>query len=125
MIRLAVVPVITGDPAKPADLPSFLPDRQLLDTIATDLDARRVLGTRLIVEPPFYQRITAEVVCTAAPRADADRVRADAACGAVPLPAPARGRPGRDRVAVRADRRGGRAAGPARAASPASRRSRR
>jgi predicted phage baseplate assembly protein len=78
VIRLAVVPVITGDPAKPADLPSFLPDRQLLATIADDLDTRRVLGTRLIVEPPFYQRITAEARCTAAPRADADRVQDDA-----------------------------------------------
>jgi predicted phage baseplate assembly protein len=78
VIRLAVVPVITGDPGLPADLSSYLPDAELLERISTDLDARRVLGTRLIVEAPFYQRITAEARCTAGPRADRARVQADA-----------------------------------------------
>ena len=77
-IRLAVVPVITGDPERPASWESFQPDEQLLDHVAEDLDGRRVLGTRLSVEAPFYQRVTAEARCTAAPRADADRVRSDA-----------------------------------------------
>jgi predicted phage baseplate assembly protein len=78
VIRLAVVPVVSGDPGRPADLSTFLPDPQLLARISADLDARRVLGTRLIVEAPFYQRITAEARCTAAPRADVARVQDDA-----------------------------------------------
>jgi predicted phage baseplate assembly protein len=75
VIRLAVVPVITGDPGRPAELPSFLPDAQLLRRISDELDARRVLGTRLIVEPPYYQRITAECRVKAGPRADPERVQ--------------------------------------------------
>jgi predicted phage baseplate assembly protein len=73
-----VVPAIGGDPERPAELSSFLPDPELLQRIEEDLDSRRVLGTRLIIEPPFYQRITAEARCIAAPRADAGRVQGDA-----------------------------------------------
>jgi predicted phage baseplate assembly protein len=79
VIRLAVVPVVTGDPGRPGELEGFLPTPELLARVAEYLDERRMLGTRLIVEPPFYQRVSAEVRVRLDPRADADRVRAQAA----------------------------------------------
>lgn len=78
VIRLAVVPEIPGDPEKPTDFKAFLPGRDLLENIADYLDERRMLGTRLIVEPPFYLRITAEARLRPGPRADAERVEAAA-----------------------------------------------
>lgn len=78
VIRLAVVPAISGDPGGPAELAAFLPGAGLLARVAEDLDARRVLGTRIIVEPPFYQRITAAARVRRGPNADPERVQRDA-----------------------------------------------
>jgi predicted phage baseplate assembly protein len=50
----------------------------LLTTVAEYLDERRMLGTRLIVEPPFYQRVTVEAKVRLNPRAEAERVRTEA-----------------------------------------------
>jgi predicted phage baseplate assembly protein len=78
VIRLAVVPAISGDPGQPAALDAFLPSNGLLTTVAEFLDERRMLGTRLIVEAPFYQGVTVEAKIRLNPRAEAERVRTEA-----------------------------------------------
>jgi predicted phage baseplate assembly protein len=78
VIRLALVPVITGDPGGPAPIEAFLPNAELLERITAYLDERRMLGTRLIVEPPFYERITVLARVRLDPRADTERVHARA-----------------------------------------------
>ena len=78
VIRLAVVPSISGDPGRPVEIEAYLPPSDLLARVAEFLDERRMLGTRLIVEPPFYQRVSVEAKVRLDARADADRVRQQA-----------------------------------------------
>ncbi len=74
VIRLAVLPVLSGDPAQPGELRDWAPPPDLLARVASDLDSRRVLGTRLIVESPFFQPVTAVARLVVRPGADPERV---------------------------------------------------
>lgn len=56
----------------------LLPIESTLDAIATRLDAARVIGSDVHVEPPTYQGVTVVARLRASPRADPDRVRGDA-----------------------------------------------
>jgi predicted phage baseplate assembly protein len=58
------------------------PSADLLERVAAYLDERRVLGTRLIVEPPRYRGVTVVAHLHAQPGSDPVRVR-KAAIGAV------------------------------------------
>ncbi|BFO14755.1 hypothetical protein SHKM778_11430 [Streptomyces sp. KM77-8] len=49
----------------------------MLAAITASLDERRLIGTRLVVEPPVYQGVTVVARLSAAP-GDTDRVRAAA-----------------------------------------------
>jgi predicted phage baseplate assembly protein len=75
-VRLLVVPKVTADGT------GVLPDEELrrpsaglLQRIATQLDARRLVGTRLLVAPPEYQGVTvvAQLRARAADRIDEAR----------------------------------------------------
>jgi predicted phage baseplate assembly protein len=82
-VRLYVVPrVVTDDVGRIAfdDLRS--PPRELLRRISDHLDQRRLVGTRLVVEPPFYQGVTVVARVTAGPDARTDQVQ-DAALRAL------------------------------------------
>ena len=73
-VRVLVVPeVVRG--AEPLQIDQLAPDPQMLETIAAHLDERRQIGTRLIVEPPRYQGVTAVARLVARPGATAARVR--------------------------------------------------
>jgi len=56
----------------------LLPSDASLAAIAERLEAARIIGAVVHVEPPTYQGVTVVARLRAAPRADPDRVRADA-----------------------------------------------
>ncbi|GEC09581.1 putative baseplate assembly protein [Streptomyces spinoverrucosus] len=56
----------------------LLPAEETLTRIAARLDACRLIGTRVLIEPPLYRGVTVVVRLTAATGADAARVTDDA-----------------------------------------------
>ncbi|PPK68456.1 putative baseplate assembly protein [Actinokineospora auranticolor] len=57
--RVLVVPHATPDtPGGPLRFEQLIPTDDMLAAIATHLDERRLIGTRVQVEPPFYQGVT-------------------------------------------------------------------
>ncbi|MDH6108473.1 putative phage baseplate assembly protein [Kitasatospora sp. MAP12-15] len=73
-VRVLVVPDAVADDGDRLRLEQLIPGEQLLSAIASALDERRLIGTRLVVQPPDYQGVT--VVARLATRSpDADRVR--------------------------------------------------
>ena len=82
-VRLLVVPrVVTDDLGRIAFDDLRTPPRELLRRISDHLDRRRLVGTRLVVEPPFYQGVTAVARVTAGPDVRAEAVQ-DAALRAL------------------------------------------
>ncbi|MFD8980874.1 putative baseplate assembly protein [Streptomyces sp. NPDC059564] len=80
-VRVLVVPDAVADEGDRLRFEQLIPSDQVLTAITTTLDERRLIGTRLLVEPPVYQGVTV-VARLSAPEADADRVR-DAALAAL------------------------------------------
>jgi predicted phage baseplate assembly protein len=84
-VRVLVVPDAVPDAvADDGDRLRFeqlIPSDQVLAAITESLDERRLLGTRLVVEPPVYQGVTVVARLATAP-GDTDRVR-DAALAAL------------------------------------------
>ena len=56
----------------------LVPTEELLARIADHLDRIRVIGTRLVIEPPTYQGVTVVAQLRAHPRASIARIREDA-----------------------------------------------
>lgn len=77
-VRVLVVPDAVADEGEGDRLrfEQLIPSEQILAAITARLDERRLLGTRLVVEPPVYQGVT--VVARIVTAGDADRVRQDA-----------------------------------------------
>lgn len=81
-VRVLVVPDAVADEGDDRlRFEQMIPSDQVLTAITTTLDERRLIGTRLVVEPPVYQGVTV-VARLSAPAGDADRVR-DAALAAL------------------------------------------
>jgi predicted phage baseplate assembly protein len=78
VLRLVVVPSLPGEPSQPVPFVALQPRPEVLATIANHLDERRVLGTRLVVEPPAYRWVRAVATVRLGPLADPDRVIQDA-----------------------------------------------
>jgi predicted phage baseplate assembly protein len=93
VIRVVLVPAWTGDPTQPPAPGEFRPSNELLARVAADLDDRRILGTRLIVSPPHYQWVSAEVAVRIQPGADAARIGRDAVATLYSYLHPLRGGP--------------------------------
>ncbi len=73
-VRVLVVPDAVADEGDRLRFEQLIPGEQMLSAIATALDERRLIGTRLVVQPPDYQGVT--VVARLVTRSpDADRVR--------------------------------------------------
>jgi predicted phage baseplate assembly protein len=72
VVRVLVVPAVGDDTGRLA-FEELVPSEEMLQSIAAHLDARRLIGTRLVVEPPFYQGIKA--VARLRPRDHVDRTR--------------------------------------------------
>jgi predicted phage baseplate assembly protein len=73
-VRVLIVPEAVADEGDRLRFEQLVPSAELLAAIAGHLDERRLIGTRLVVEPPYYQGVTvvAQVLTTGA---DADQVR--------------------------------------------------
>jgi predicted phage baseplate assembly protein len=78
VVRLVVLPSLPGEPSVPVPFVALQPRPELLAKIAEYLDERRVLGTRLLVEPPAYRWIRAVTTVRLGPLADPERVTRDA-----------------------------------------------
>ena len=78
VVRVLVVPDVTG--YGPGRLPflALTPDRLMLQRIGRALDMRRLVGTRVSVEPPHYRGVTVAVRLRARRDRDPDRLRDDA-----------------------------------------------
>ncbi|GHE05160.1 putative baseplate assembly protein [Streptomyces alanosinicus] len=80
-VRVLVVPDAVADDGDRLRFEQLIPSDQVLTAITESLDERRLIGTRLVVEPPVYQGVTVVARLAAAPE-DTDRVR-DAALAAL------------------------------------------
>ena len=80
-VRVLVVPDAVADAGDRLRFEQLVPSEQVLAAITESLDERRLIGTRLVVEPPVYQGITV-VARLSAPPDDTERVR-DAALAAL------------------------------------------
>lgn len=75
--RVLVVPNAVADTEDQLHFEQLIPSEQLLATVAGRLDEHRLLGTRMVVEPPFYQGITV-VARMRASEPDLNQVNRDA-----------------------------------------------
>ncbi|MFJ6675079.1 putative baseplate assembly protein [Actinosynnema sp. NPDC091369] len=75
--RVLVVPDAVADQGDRLRFEQLVPTEEVVSAVAARLDERRLLGTRLVVEPPRYQGVTV-VARVAAPGAEGNRVREDA-----------------------------------------------
>ncbi|MFE4048383.1 putative baseplate assembly protein [Streptomyces sp. YIM B13518] len=74
-VRVLVVPDAAADEGDDRlRFEQLIPSDQVLAAITASLDERRLIGTRLVVEPPVYQGVTVVARLSAAP-GDTDRVR--------------------------------------------------
>ncbi|WP_393059806.1 putative baseplate assembly protein [Streptomyces sp. LN549] len=76
-VRVLVVPDAVPDEGGRLRFEQLIPPDSVLAAVAGRLDERRLVGTRLIVEPPAYQGVTVVAELVAAD-GDVDRVRAEA-----------------------------------------------
>jgi predicted phage baseplate assembly protein len=74
-VRLLVVPHLPPDVEAPVERQHLDPPLETLARIAAFLDERRLIGTRLVVEPPSYRWLTVVVSAHARPGFRPDDVR--------------------------------------------------
>ncbi|HEY0451816.1 putative baseplate assembly protein [Actinophytocola sp.] len=77
-VRVLVVPQAVADEGDRLRFEQLIPPDSLLTTITDRLAGRRLIGTRLVVEPPRYQGITVVARLATAGDAEADAVQRDA-----------------------------------------------
>ncbi|MFI9274109.1 putative baseplate assembly protein [Kitasatospora sp. NPDC052896] len=76
-VRVLVVPAAAGQDGRIL-FENLVPPEPTLRRIAARLDRARVVGTRVVVEPPLYRGVTVVAQLVARPRVNAERVREDA-----------------------------------------------
>jgi predicted phage baseplate assembly protein len=76
-VRVLVVPACEGDEQGRLRFEQLVPEDDTMERIARYLDERRVVGTRVSVEPPSYQGIT--IVARIRPRRQARRAEVERA----------------------------------------------
>ncbi|WP_101258577.1 putative baseplate assembly protein [Streptomyces barkulensis] len=91
-VRVLVVPDAVADEDGRLRFEQLIPSEQVLRAITASLDERRLIGTRLVVEPPVYQGVTVVARLSAAPD-DTDRVRDEALAALFGYLDPLRGGP--------------------------------
>jgi hypothetical protein len=78
VVRVLVVPDVAGYGRGRLPFPALTPDRLVLQRIAAAVDKRRLVGTRVAVEPPHYRGVTIAVRLRARRGRDCDQLRDDA-----------------------------------------------
>ncbi|MEV7419206.1 putative baseplate assembly protein [Streptomyces sp. NPDC089919] len=74
-VRVLLVPAAEDDGEGRLEFGQLACEPELLASVAAHLDARRMLGTRLLVEPPYYQGVTVVADLVALPGVSVVRVR--------------------------------------------------
>ncbi|MGW7465474.1 putative baseplate assembly protein [Streptomyces xantholiticus] len=74
-VRVLLVPAAEDDGEGRLEFGRMACPEQLLTRVGAHLDARRMLGARLVVEPPYYQGVTVVAVLQATPGIPATRVQ--------------------------------------------------
>jgi hypothetical protein len=77
-VRVLVLPDVTGYGPGPLPFAALAPEPDLLQRIAAALDRRRLVGTRVVVEPPRYRGVTMALQLRARRGRDPDQLTADA-----------------------------------------------
>ena len=77
-VRVLVVPSAAADERQRLRFEDLVPLPEMLAAVTQELDERRVVGARVVVEPPYFQGITVLARLVARPRASVDRLRLDA-----------------------------------------------
>ncbi|MEU9663563.1 putative baseplate assembly protein [Streptomyces chartreusis] len=72
-VRVLIVP--DTPPGQRVQLEDLVPSQHTLDRVAERLDETRLLGTRVVVEPPLFRGVTVVTRISARQHAAADRVR--------------------------------------------------
>lgn len=73
VVRVLVVPAVPGDGRLAFD--ALVPAEETLERITRRLDERRLVGTRIVVEPPNYRGVTIVARLRARPRTDTGRLQ--------------------------------------------------
>ncbi len=76
-VRVLVVPQVASDELGRINRADLDPPAATLERIANSLDARRLVGTRLLVQPPDYAWLTAVVSVSCRPLFDPGEVRSE------------------------------------------------
>ncbi len=74
-LRVLVVPAVGDDGTGRLRFEELMPPERMLAAIGRQLDERRCLGARIMVEPPYYQGVTVVAKLLARPRASLDKLR--------------------------------------------------
>jgi predicted phage baseplate assembly protein len=77
-VRVLVVPAAAVGEDHRLRFEDLVPDEQMLSLVAEDLDRRRPVGARVVIEPPYYQGVTVVARLTARPRFSAQALRDEA-----------------------------------------------
>ncbi|WP_239309096.1 putative baseplate assembly protein [Frankia sp. Cj3] len=92
-VRVLVVPEVAADEGERLRFEQLVPSADMLATIAGNLDRRRLIGARLVVEPPYYQGVTVVARLVARLGVPAARLQADALAALYAYLNPLRGGP--------------------------------
>lgn len=76
-VKVLVVPTAPAEDGR-VRLADLLPSDEVLERLADRLDQVRLIGTRVLVEPPRYRGVTVVARLVARPRVDTSRVRREA-----------------------------------------------
>jgi predicted phage baseplate assembly protein len=74
-VRVLVVPAVADDEDGTLPFARLAPSAEMLGMVAAELDRRRTIGARVVVEPPLYQGVTVVAQLRARPFSDPVRVR--------------------------------------------------
>lgn len=77
-VRVLVVPSAAADEQQRLRFEDLVPLPEVLEAVTQQLDDRRAVGARVVVEPPYFQGVTVVARVVARPRASVDRLRVDA-----------------------------------------------
>jgi predicted phage baseplate assembly protein len=77
VVRVLVVPHVASDELGAVRRQDLDPLAETVQRIAAYLDQRRLVGTRVVIEPPFYQGLTVVVKLTALPGFQRNQIRDD------------------------------------------------
>lgn len=77
-VRVLVVPSVPADDQGRRRFEDLVPDEDVLRRVVEHLEPRRTIGTRVLVEPPYYQGVTVVARVVSRPRVRSTALEADA-----------------------------------------------